>query len=44
LIDDAFMTPVLENGNEYYIRRSNYLRDGGRKRDIVDEVMNALRL
>jgi len=41
LIDDAFITPVLEKGNEYFTRYSDFLREDGRKRDIVDDVMVA---
>ena len=44
LIDDSFLVPELSDGNEYFIRRSNFLREDGRKLDIVDEVLIAKRL
>jgi hypothetical protein len=44
LIDDSFLVPENSCGNEYFTRRSNFLRDDGRKLDIVDEVLVAQRL
>ena len=44
LIDDSFLVPENSCGNEYFTRRSNFLRDDGRKLDIVDEVLIAQRL
>ena len=41
LIDDAFLEPVVEGATEYFVRYSNFLREDGRKRDIVDEVLTA---
>ena len=44
LIDDSVLVPEISCGNEYFTRRSNFLRDGGRQLDIVDEVLVAQRL
>jgi len=41
LIDDAFLAPVIVDGSQYYSRYTNLLREDGRKRDIVDEVLVA---
>ena len=41
LIDDAFLAPVIVDGSQYYSRYTNLLRENGRKRDIVDEVLVA---
>ena len=35
---DTFFKPVEEEGNVFYLRRTNLLRDGGRTLNIVDEI------
>ena len=35
---DTFFKQVEENGNLYYLRRTNLLRDNGRTLNIVDEI------
>lgn len=41
LIDDSFLGPEISGCNEYFTRRSNFLREDGRKLDIVDEILIA---
>jgi len=41
VIDDAYFTKVINDDCEYFVRYSNFLRDDGRTRDIVDEVLVA---
>ena len=35
---DTFFKKVEENGNIFYLRRTNLLRDNGRSLNIVDEI------
>ena len=37
-IGDSFYQPVEEEGNVYYLRRTNLLRDAGRTLNIIDEI------
>ena len=41
LIDDSFLDSEISGGNEYFTRRSNFLREDGRKLNIVDEALIA---
>jgi len=43
-LDDAFFQLEIENDCKFYIRRHNQFREGGRTRNIEDEVAIAQKL
>lgn len=43
-IDDAFFAPEVEQDSSFYIRRTNLFREGGRTRNVEDEVAIAQKL
>ena len=38
LLGDAFFAPVEEQGNVYFVRRTNLQRDKARSLNVVDEI------